>query len=285
MSKSNLHGRLFEYLIVDYISKKIGNNCHFSKNTIDQNLRDKSKLNHIDPNQLIHFQNSLPVIYDWISKNINTHSIKIERLNDEFGKKGDVTDIKIITPKKVLNLSFKNNNVSIKHQRPGLTPKRLGFKSSDSEYKSFNHEYKLINKNFYDKYNKLIPNLTLYRQIDKNEKKTFLYKPVCNLVSEFINKNSSCSNTYQNFLISIVEHKQIILWPKKIEIKSFDNIPSSKYMTSQITDLGYVEVNFHNSIILRMRLHSASSKISNTGSLKFDTKIHEMNIPTEILNL
>ena len=71
----------------------------------------------------------------------------------------------------------------------------------------------------------------------------------------------------------------------RIHIKSFDTIPKTKSMVSTLTDKGYVEVNFLNSIILRMRLHSASTKISLGGSLKFDTKFHKINLKEDILPL
>ena len=44
-------------------------------------------------------------------------------------------------------------------------------------------------------------------------------------------------------------------------------------MNSWVENKNYVKVDFNNDVILSMRLHTASSRISETGSLKFDTKI------------
>ena len=102
-----------------------------------------------------------------------------------------------------------------------------------------------------------------------------LYYPVCNHVNDFINKygsNEYAANSYFSFLIGQKNFKKIIVNESNIEIFHFDQIPNSNKMSSVVEGASYIKVNFYNNYKLKMRLHTASSKITNTPSLKFDTQ-------------
>ena len=104
---------------------------------------------------------------------------------------------------------------------------------------------------------------------------------ICDLVRNTLNSMSERSQFYQDYLIGNIDYKQISLMRDHVLIKSFDTIPKTTSMVSSITEKGYVEVELSNSIILRMRLHTASSRISIGGSLKFDTKVHHIDLKEE----
>ena len=279
MPVSNDNGRVLEYMIVNQIENTIKNRCKLTKNAINQNTRDVEKLPLISKELLNHYEKNVPKISDWIIKNFNDELIEIDRLSDSFGMKGDVTDIRIKSGTKTLNISCKNNNTSVKHQRPGTTPEHFGLQNNDNLSKIFKVRYSEINSNFYLESKSKNLNLKYYNEIEEKKKTKYLYNPICNLVSEFINSNSSKGDIYQKFLLGHTDYTQIILNKKNIEIKEFSNLPKSNLVSSFINNNGHIIVDFHNSIILSMRLHNASSKITETGSLKFDTKIEKMNIP------
>ena len=69
------------------------------------------------------------------------------------------------------------------------------------------------------------------------------------------------------------------------QISSFDNIPETQRMKSWVERKNYVIVEFNDDIVMSMRLHTASSRLSKGGSLKFDTQIQKMNVNKEIINL
>ena len=283
MSISNLNGRLLEYVIVSNLKNKLGDECTLTQNSINSNLRDINKLHEVDKELLNHFKKYSPLISNWIIENFSERPVTIDRLGDGSGVKGDVTDIRLTSNVSTLNISIKNNNVSIKHQRPGTTPIHIGYNKKDTITEDFSIKYKKINKKFYLESLKKSPNVELYREVEES-KNIYLYKPICRLVNEFLNGNKDRGDIYQRFLIGNVDFKQIVLWKKKIEIKSFDEIPNSPKMVVELNGNSYLKVDFNNGIILMMRLHTASSRISETGSLKFDTKIDKMVIPTKTIN-
>ena len=285
MSRSNDNGRFFEYLLVQSLLQEVGHQCFLNQETIHQNLRDEPKEESIDSDLLRHFQDNIPKITKWITQSINFEITEIQRLGDDSGRKGDVTDIRLLGDNHCFNISCKNNNLSIKHQRPGPTFSYLGLTRDEPRSIKFINEYKLINENFYRKQSQLIPGLSRYNQISEEDKKRDLYEPICDLVSNIINTMSESSQVYQDFLIGNIDYKQISLMRDRVLIKSFDTIPKTISMVSSITDQGYVEVGFSNSIILRMRLHTASTSISIGGSLKFDTKLHQIDLKEEVINI
>lgn len=283
MPKSNDNGRVLEYLIVKSVQEMHSNDCSFSEDTIRQNKRDSFKLSSIDGNTLSHYKKNVPIISNWIIQNFLEKDIIVLRISDNAGIEGDVTDIRINSENTTLNISCKNNNLSIKHQRPGATPKQFGFSKNENKLLLFKSEYKEINSKFFKLCKALNADLKEYNEISDEFKKQKLYEPICKLVSDFINKNSDKGEIFQNFLLGNINYKQIVLWKKNIEIKSFDDFSKSKKVSSELDNRGYIIVNFHNGIILSFRLHNASSKITEKGSLKFDTKL-EIDIPTHKLN-
>jgi hypothetical protein len=74
--------------------------------------------------------------------------VTIERLSDNEGKKGDVTDIRLRFDNRTENLSIKHNHKALKHQRPSATPKQCGFKKTSIESINFKSKYKKITSKF-----------------------------------------------------------------------------------------------------------------------------------------
>ena len=69
------------------------------------------------------------------------------------------------------------------------------------------------------------------------------------------------------------------------KILSFDGIPRSSKMNSWVENDNYVVINFQNDVIMKMRLHTASSRLTINGSLKFDTQIQKMNVDSLTIQL
>lgn len=286
MSLSNLHGRVLEYVVVTKFVRVLGNKVILSKNTIKDNERDKHKLNEISQKKLTHFKISSVKIVNWILNEIGPFNSKllIERLSDEDGRQGDVTDIRFTYNNKKLNISLKNNHLATKHQRPGPTPKHIGLDNFDEDSINFKQIYKRINFDFYNLMKSINQNYTKYSEVEEY-KFDNLYNPICNLVCELLNKYKNKSREYLTFLIGNVNFKKIVLFNSSIEVSSFDEIPETYEMNCWVKDKNYVMIDFNEDVRLSMRLHTASSSLSQTGSLKFDTQIKKMNVHKETIYL
>ena len=56
-------------------------------------------------------------------------------------------------------------------------------------------------------------------------------------------------------------------------------------MNCWVENKNYVIIDFNDDVRLSMRLHTASSRLSETGSLKFDTHIQKMDVVKEVIVL
>ncbi len=286
MSLSNLHGRVLEYIVVVEFVRILGNKVVLSKKTIEDNERDKQKLNEISPQKLTHFKNSSVKIVNWILNEIGifNSNLLIERLSDEDGRQGDVTDIRFTYDNKKLNVSLKNNHLATKHQRPGPTPKHIGLDNLNEDSINFKQTYKRINFDFYNFVKSINQNYTKYNEVEEY-KFDNLYDPICNLVCELLNKYKNKSREYLTFLIGNVNFKKIVLFESCFEVSSFDGIPETYEMNCWVENKNYVMIDFNEDVRLSMRLHTASKSLSQTGSLKFDTKIQKMDVVKEVIVL
>lgn len=282
MSRSNNNGRVLEFLIVDKIIKKYREKVSLSDKTKENQKRDFEKLNDIKPNILNNMKISSEKIIEWLGSEVKENSFLLERLGDGEGVKGDVTDIRIKFNSEVLNLSIKHNHLALKHQRPGPTPQHFNFEKGSHEDKEFRKKYSNNFLEFRKELLKIKPEIKLYKEIESYIPK-LLYLPMCRLVSEFINQHGSDekrSNYYLKFLVGNTNYKKVIVYPNsQVIIKSYNKIPESKKVTSTLVNNSYIEVDFHNGILLLMRLHTASSRFSQ-NSLKFDTQSKEFVVPS-----
>ena len=211
---------------------------------------------------------------------------EVSRLPDTTGTKGDVTDIRIVgMDNTILNLSIKNNHKAVKHQRPGSLIQQLGFRKQSSIDKTYRKELTSIYKNFHNEIQNINPTPTLFRDVE-DLKYPLIYRPVCSLVSKTINlfsRDIEISNQYQSFLIGNTNFYKVIVNDGYIDIIEFNEIFRSSHMISTWSE-NYVYVDFKNGIKINMRLHTASSRISENISLKFDSQLDDATlIPSKTL--
>ena len=279
MSKSNLNGRALEF----YITKAIIDN---TKNivqegeTIEIQNRDIYKITEIDTKLSILFTKASIIIYNWLKPQIDIKTI--ERFHDSAGKKSDVTDIQLTDGASVLNISVKSNHLAIKHQRPSSLIQQFGISKGTVDDIQYRREYEELNKMFHRKLLSVNPSAKLFNEVE-NIKDSYIYEPVCRKVAEKINTygdHGSHSTDFQSFLIGKTDFIKIIVYPTKVTILQFNNLPESQKMTAEKSSTNYVNVDFHNGIKVKMRLHTASSRITSNLSLKFDSHLSdEVNIP------
>ena len=277
MSKSNLNGRLLEYYIVDNILSR-NSDCVMDNQTLSDQKRDRNRIIDLDHHLITRFHKASIVVVDWLETQIDIKSVF--RLPDTTGTKGDVTDIRIVgKDNTVLNLSIKNNHKAVKHQRPGSLIQQLGFLKKSSVDNTYREELKSIYHNFHSVIHKLTPIPKLFRDVE-SLKFPLIYRPVCSLVSNTINTFSEhidIPNQYQSFLIGNTNFYKVIVHDGFVDIVEFNEIVKSSQMISTWSE-NYVYVDFKNGIKINMRLHTASSRITENISLKFDSQLDDSTI-------
>ena len=279
---SNLHGRVLEYLIVEAIiqTQPKATLTLRAKNAQD---RDIDKLQNINSALLQQLNWATHAFLNkWLEPRfqISKHGpIVIDRLPDQ--NQTDVTDIRLTSPKDIINLSIKHNHVALRHQRPGTTPIHCGYPRNSLEMKEFKQQYQEITQNFIRQAEKA----KLFADLPHALIEQSLYTPVCNLVAQFINTHShDCTLNLFEYLVGSKNYYKIIIDTRvqKLEIQHFTSIQPPTSLTATV-NRQYVELKFNNGWQIAMRLHTASSRVGTSPSLKFDTKALSSSLPSTIV--
>lgn len=270
MSNSNLNGRLLEYFIVEEILR-MNEKCSVDEQTLLDQERDKIKIDRVSQGLKEKFKYASLAIYDWLAR--KSTFAKVERLPDSAGRNGDVTDVRIWDHNHTeINLSIKNNHRAIKHQRPGSLIQQLGFPKGSHHDKRFRKSLHKIYEQFHSVLEE--PNPVYFKEVE-DLKYPLIYTPVCALISNTLNlfaDSTTVSSNFQEFLIGNRGFFKLMVMDSVIEILDFHNVKPSSYMTSKSSE-NYVYVDFNNGVKVNMRLHTASSRITENISLKFDSHL------------
>lgn len=172
-------------------------------------------------------------------------------------------------------LSAKHNNRSAKHQRPNKLHLQLNL--SHEETKRFQAAYKIINDCYYMKWTGL--GFKRFSQVSQEDKSS-LYHDIHELTSEFITKPVYL-RTYVSFIADLDPDKVILRWiPKKSMLEVEENCtmpeigPSTRIRTETspvFESIMYVYLDDKQTPFMKARLHNASTRITPTLSIKYDT--------------
>lgn len=279
---SNLHGRVLEYLVVEELVK-VQPNTILSSRAKSAQARDMDKLLKIDSTLLKQFHwATQALLVKWLNPQFTISQqahIIVDRLPDQ--NQTDVTDIRLILPTSNINLSIKHNHTALRHQRPGTTPIHCGYLRKSVEMKQFQKQYKTITQSFISE----IGQVKRFAELSRDLVEQSLYTPVCDLVAQFINTNSqACAPSLFGYLTGSKQYYKIILDTRiqQLEIQHFAAIQMPTDLVAKV-EKQYVKLIFNNGWQISMRLHTASSCIGTSPSLKFDTKALVSSIPSTIV--
>ncbi|MDV3002658.1 MAG: hypothetical protein N5P05_004313 (plasmid) [Chroococcopsis gigantea SAG 12.99] len=268
---SNLHGRVLEYLIVEAIIRAYPRPV-LTNGAKSGQQRDCGKLKDVNPNLLQQLNRATNAfLVQWLEPQFlisRQASLIIDRLPDQ--NQTDVTDIRIGLPGETINLSIKHNNVALRHQRPGTTPIHCGYAKSSTEMEQFKQQYKAIAENF----TLQTGQAQLFAELPHILIEELLYAPVCHLVAEFINIHSpDCAPALFQYLVGSKDYYKIIIDTnaRKLTIQHFNYLAAPSSVNALVRKQ-YVDLTFDNGWEITMRLHTASSRLTGSPSLKFDTK-------------
>lgn len=203
---------------------------------------------------------------------------------DNEGVRGNVSDITITTGTKILNLSIKNNKIYEKSHRPPSFGVQAGLDDmTRGEYES---TYKQIIGEIYDMYK----HLERFNQIQSHEIKSQIYEPIYKLTTDFIElMDMDEVAVYFHFIIGtgafyqcINTKNQVIIYDRTQPIDDPIGVNCSRNRYGHLCLEFFFE--FRDPIIINMRLHTASSRITKNISLKFDACLSTKAFPVTYLD-
>lgn len=273
-SKQNINGKSLEYCICKIINDEYKIKC-----TSEDYDTYKTKFEQLSTKEQDYFEKSAKLTVQHIKKLFKDKTPVSTFLNpDSKGKESIVADVIVHHSDNThTSFSIKNNKFSSKHQRPGAFMERCDM--PDKEYRK---NIKLINDKFFSRF----AEEKLFKNISSNDIQT-LYKDV----NEEVVKHLRLLNKHQiqcmfKFINSVDKNLHIIKNNKKnIEIYDCTKKSIPTRVTVHINDLNHIVLKFNNRYIFDLRLHTASSRITQTLSLKYDTvltNIDEMYSKVEI---
>lgn len=104
---------------------------------------------------------------------------------------------------------------------------------------------------------------------------------MCNMVIDFLNMHVKGEkvNTLFRFLVGNLSFYKVISYSNKLVILEYSELPMPKAVVASIVKDSYVKLAFDNGWTINMRLHTASSRIGNNVSLKFDSQPENCEVP------
>ena len=275
-TKSNDNGRALESLITTELEKV--RFIELTQRTLDAQRRDNAKVKGLDPNLSRSFQKSAKVITDWIISEIGTnHDLAVEVDRSSVGDAG-VADININYGRKSLPLSVKHNHDALSHARPYSLFKSCGFGESSSDTAHRDALAKACN-NFRGQ----AGSAKLFNQVANLVPE--LYGNVCKAcaksIATFPNQSLLAEKLF-GFLVG-PDCKKVIVRTrgtktlKRIEVVDYTTIQKPTKVTPTIEKRplsSSLVLVFDNGWKIDLRVHTASSRISENGqlSLKFDVQ-------------
>ena len=274
-NSSNANGRALEYIITRKIISRM--DAVQQGDTSANQLRDKEKLIGLSAELKSRFELASDVLCQWINEQIydSDGEVHVNRLSDNDAKNGDVTDVSIARGGKTLNLSIKHNHYALKHQRPPTTAQRIGYAKNSEEDRVFRGELDGILETFLIKAKKLKPDAKKFNELkdlDPNFINHEMYLPICALVTNTINnlcKKSSNVQALFSFIVGTNDYHKVIVTNKNITLMKFADIDMPDTLIATQEKSNYVILTFSNGWVIRLRLHTAASKLGK--SLKFDS--------------
>lgn len=191
----------------------------------------------------------------------------------------DTTDIAIFNDNSVINISLKNNNDKLKHQRPKALYKQLQLDPDNANV--FKQEYQQINdKYFHDWTNN---GITLFKELPSEEKQS-MYNDILDLTIAWLLRDPEYIRRYIRFVTNDHKANHILCWNpldrqftlihKHVPSVLSSNINDYKvYKENTFLYISYPSAQF----TLKIRIHNASSRITKTLQIKYDTTLMGMH--------
>lgn len=269
MNRSRLAGDLVEKTLCD-VFRRLGLECS-----------SPSRLHHLQM-KVGHYANDklMRPITCKVSRILPTDARSFTISSDHDGKHGIVSDVIVHGENgSQVGISCKRNNFSIKHQRPQALGKHLAL--GEAHALDYKDRYKGITTSFYDECVK--NDWRVFRAVPRDDKQD-LYRRVNELVKTTIMESTEKQHAHLlNYLVSREDRGYVLhVGLDETEVRLFKyhwgalNSIQSVYWKNREKNSTMIVLDA-SSLQLNMRLHTASSCISRSISLKYDTTIVDMD--------
>lgn len=270
-NNSDRNGRALEYIVCLEIEKLKNFNLTAQAKTL--NTRDKDKFLSLPTSLQNDYKSASTNIANWVNSLFpNTTNANVDRLNDT---PEDPSDFVINDGTVKVSISLKHNHEALKHPRPYSFAQACGYDKGTNEDAYHRSLMMTATNNF----RSLINGKALFNQcqattIDK------LYIDVCSACKTAIDlwqrtDRNLASNLFK-FLVSNGFYKVIVETRNGVTVKvqDYQSIPMPSTVNTKVSGNRLI-LEFNNGWILNLRIHNASSRISQAPSqlsLKFDAQ-------------
>lgn len=289
---SNDNGRALEYKLVEEMSRFFQRKISLTQRCQVDQQRDQIKYTNLPESKQAYFSSGSKKILKWLdrSHHLSQTSFTVDRLPDSEGVNGDPTDIRITLNEsgQEINLSAKHNNKSLKHPRVAPFVEHLGFSSDSNEAKLYRQMVRDVSNNFHDEANKLQPGCFKFNELTAlapDFVSDNLYEPITNYLVDNLGASNDpiVTSTLFRYLTGLnVDYYQLLVKSKDVLIYAYENIPSPSTFRSEKVNKSNFTMAFDNEWIFNLRIHTASSRITdcnkNSCSLKFDVTLAKSTI-------
>jgi hypothetical protein len=270
-NNSDRNGRALEYKIANTLGKN--KNFELTDQCAMLNERDFHKFQDLSSELQNNFEIASNKITNWIAaKVLKNFPVQVERINDSPNV---VADIAIIGKGASLNLSIKHNHHALKHPRPYSLAQSCGYPLKSPQ----DAEHRALMDVAANDFRNSADGLSHFNQCPSVAIDT-LYANVCNAcvnsIKSWTENDSSVANKLFFFLVNSGFYKIIVETKKDVVVKiqdyNFIKAPTSVFAT---TNGNRLIMQFNNGWEINLRIHTAASKISRSGSqlsLKFDVQ-------------
>lgn len=189
----------------------------------------------------------------------------------------DTTDVVLKDPARpddALKLSIKNNNTYVKHQRPNKLYMQLDLGSRDAD--RFKAQYRAIN----DRYYNMWKHLKTWDKVPTTQKFR-MYEEVNQLTLRWIGYSPSRLTKYLSFVLDVSDpQKYILKWAPSANdfvVIRYDpcdfSVKGANKAKLLMRDSSFIEIHMAGGVVIALRIHNASSRITETLSLKYCTTV------------
>jgi len=278
---SNNRGRALEYRICKEITTRFLGSA-LTERAKAANERDSAYYSSLPEAIRQDFGNCAHIVCEWLeSKLPNQDHLTIDRLPDSKGVKGDPTDILISSGTFELRLSIKNNYPALKHQRLTRLPQQCGI-TDPEEVAAYTKARMRIWGEYYSKVLEGYPTATKFGDV-RDLTFSMLYSRLNDLVVKFYNEHQSSAPVHFRFLTGTSNFYLVKNSSSTVRIFDFSGIPSPKIMQAFRLDQNNIFLEFDNGWKLKLRFHTASSRLYKKSglpnrSIKMDTTFPNMDV-------
>ena len=285
---SNNNGRSLEYLITDSLAQVKG--CKLSSRTLDDQSRDSTTINRIEPKLKYSFIKAAGITTPWILNEVGVSKSQAFEVDRHSDSDPGVVDITIKCASRSLGVSIKHNHDALSHPRPYSLADWMGLANTNIE---IDHRSRMDSAT--KKFRIATRGATTFPSLPAGVKLK-LYQEVCTECAKTVNKVSSnpvaVSNLFEflvgsNFKKVIVETNNTSYTLRSISVTDYTKIrtaTSVKALVDNRPRASSLLLSFDNGWTIDLRIKNASTKISPTGqvSLKFDAQKKYGAVPPAI---